>query len=193
MNSKLFTLFLSSIVSVGLIGCSIYLAVDNMIAPKGNIFEAIILFSIGVLIGLMITISLAIGQTILTFGNIMQQQIKIQQDIRNMTNFSPEKETINSILSNIIPPGFNLESMNISIEDFDKIDRELKDSIKKTDKALKDSTNKIIDTKKLCNMNIAELEKELSNAVKKEDFERAAQINMAIKFLNESDDLEKKD
>lgn len=150
---------------------------DNIIAPKGTLFEAAVLFSIGVLIGLMITIALSIGQTILVFGEIMQQQIKLQQEMRNMSNVSQGRESLQSFLSNLLPPEAKITK--ISIDDF---------NLKSLVKDLKGNTGQ--ETKEFGDMNLTELEKELSKAIVEEDFERAQKINKAIKLLGESGDSE---
>ena len=183
MNSKIFMLLLSSAISLGLIGASCYITIDNIIAPKGTLFEAAVLFSIGVLIGLMVTIAMSIGQTILVFGEIMQQQIKLQQEMRNISNVSQGRESLQSFLSNILPPEAKITK--ISIDDF---------NLKSLAKDLKENAGQ--ETKEFGDMNLTELEKELSKAIVEDDFERAQKINKAIKLLGESGDsesLEKKD
>jgi len=178
MNSKIFMLFLSSAISLALIGASLYLTIDNIIAPKGTLFEAAVLFSIGILIGLMVTIALSIGQTILVFGEIMQQQIKLQQEMRNMSNVSQGRENLQSFLSNLLPPEAKITKISID-DDFD---------LKSIAQDLKGYNTE--QTKEFGDMNLTELEKELSKAIVDDDFERAQKINKAIKLLGESGDSE---
>lgn len=173
MNSKIFIIFFSSALALGLIGTSCYITIDNIISPKGTLFEAVVLFSIGILISLMVTISISIGQTILVFGEIMQQQIKIQQEMRNSSNVSSGQVNLQSFLSNILPPEAKITKIDFDINSIEKDIKESKEKIKE-----------------FGNMNISELEKELSKAVKDEDFERAQKINKAIKWLGESNDSE---
>ena len=68
MNSKLFAILLSGLASILLIIGGGYLVVENLVQPQGYLFEGIVLASIGLLIGLMITIALSIGETIIIFG-----------------------------------------------------------------------------------------------------------------------------
>lgn len=184
MNSRLIALILSGLASVALLIGGGYLIIDDLIQPKGFLFEGIVISALGLLLGLMITIALSIGQTILIFGQIMEQQVKIQQEMREMSS-KTMGGGLSSILKGIIPPGASISITDLetgkTTGDVPAIDLDVIKNLMRGGKAFG-----------IEEMGLEELEKELAKAVKADDYERAAKINQAIKDLKDSDQ-DKKD
>lgn len=186
MNSKLLALIISGLASIGLVSVGGYITIENLFVPQGYLFEGIMMTSVGLLLGLMITIALSIGQTIMIFGQIMEQQVKIQKEMQEISNRAASGNGLSSIIKNMIPPG-----ANISITDLD------------TGKTTGDIPNVSLDVIRnimrggrkleIEDMGLEELEKELAKAVKKDDYERAEKISKAIKELRNLDKDENND
>lgn len=201
MNTKLITFIISIIAGLSLIVVGGYLAIDNYLHPQGLLFEAIVLGALGVLLTLMVTIAMSIGETILIFGKIMEQQVQMQKEMREISNMSTVKSgNINSILSNLLP-GMTDENTSISITDLNTGEKADPDSFPIDLEAVrkmmsKETTeNNSTQNNKIENMNLKQLEEELSKAIKKDNYERAGEINKAIKKLKgdeNQDDPEEK-
>lgn len=185
MTSKLLIIILSSLFGAALLLSGTYIIIDNIIKPQGYLFEGIVLSGIGSILVLMVMIGISIGNTIMIFGNILTQQAEIQKEMREMTAKAASRPgNISSILSNLIP-GIQDGTTSISITDLSTGEstgngklpfdlNSIKEKLKKTQDEIKSDIH---------NMNIEELEAELSKAVKKDDFERAERISQAIKLL----------
>lgn len=127
----------------------------------------------------MVTVAISIGKTILMFIDIMQKQIEVQQQIKKINNPEPGVG-IADLLRNIMP-GANVTSVDLSTPG------EMPESIKNLMRNFTPGTTSLEE------MGMEDLEKELSKAVKKDDYERAQEINKAIKRLKSlggSDDSE---
>lgn len=181
MNSRIIALFLSGFVSAALIGLGSYLVIDNLIHPQGYLFEGIVLASLGLIAGLMITIALSIGQTILIFGQIMEHQVQIQREMREMSSKSLGNGGIGNILKNILPPGASVSITDLdtgnTTGDIPPIDLDTIKNIMRGGKSIG-----------IEDMGLEELEKELARAIKKDDYERAEKISKAIKVLKNPGD-----
>jgi len=181
MNSKLIILLLSGFASLALLIGGGYLVLDDFIQPKGLLFEGIVLMSLGLISGLMITVALSIGQTIMIFGQIMEQQVKIQQEMREMSSRTMGGTDLGSVLKRMIPPGASISITDLetgeSSGNMPSIDLDVIKNIMRGGKSLG-----------IEDMGLEELEKELAKAVKKDDYERADKINKAIKALKNSGD-----
>ena len=207
MNSKIIIFIIAMIAGATLMLGGAYLTIDNYLHPQGLMFEGIVLGALGTLLTLMVSIALSIGETVMIFGQIMEQQVKIQQEMREMAkmaNSSPRPGNINSILSNLLP-GMTDENTSISITDLSSgeipkpedfpIDLEHVRRMMSKGRGLK-STDK---NSELGDMGLERLEKELAKAIKKDDYERAGKINQAIKILkngpepDETEDPEEKE
>lgn len=140
-----------------------YLVIDNLIEPQGYLYEGLVLAGLGVSILLLVTVAISIGKTILMFIEIMQKQIEVQQQLKKINTPSPGT-SFTDMIKSMIPPGNS--SMIISDPA----------SLSNMMKPFKGSDN-------LSEMGLEQLEKELAKAVKKDDFERAEEINKAIKKL----------
>jgi hypothetical protein len=165
MNSKITLLFLSGLTSLMLSLSGLYLIANNLIQPQGYLFEGIVLLSLGLISGLMVTIALSIGQTILIFGQIMEQQALIQKEMKEISD-KTSGIGINSFLKTILTPG-----ANISIDSGD-MTKDIPDIIKKL---IRNTDKKTIE-----DMDIKELEDELAKAVKSDRFEEAEKIKDEI-------------
>jgi len=191
MNSKIIIFIIAIAAGAALMLGGAYLTIDNYLHPQGLMFEGIVLGALGTLLTLMVSIALSIGETVMIFGQIMEQQVQIQREMREMAkSASPRPGNINSILSNLLP-GMTDENTSISITDLNTgekanpddfpIDLEaVRNMMKGNTPGKKTAKNEM---KQLDNMNLEQLEKELSKAIKKDDYERAGKINQAIKNL----------
>jgi len=188
MTSRLFIFIFSAIVGAGLLCSGAYLIIDNLIQPQGLLFEGIVISGLGAILILMVMVALSIGQTIMIFGNILTSQAEIQKEMREMSERASSRQgNIGSILSNIMG---NPNGSSISITDL-QTGQTLGNEIPIDLQAIKDAMMRKVGKKTdIENMNLEELERELSKAVKKDDFERAEKINQAIKILKGGNDPE---
>jgi hypothetical protein len=177
MNSKLLLILLSIATGIGLLIGGGYLVINNFINPQGYLFEGIVLAAIGILNLLMVTVAISLGKTVLMFIDIMQKQIEMQQQIRS--NSSPGLN-ISELLKNMMPGATPLPHLDISTSEIPESIRNAMNNFSPAAKEIKD-------------MGMKDLEKELSKAVKKEDFERAEEINKAIKDIKDNDQDDPKD
>ena len=184
MNTTFITLIASIIVGLGLLVGGVYITIDNLIHPQGYLFEGIVLGGLGLMIILMFIISTAIGKTILTFGEIMQNQANLQNQVREMNAQAHAqsgrqinvRDIFKSILQN--PSGEGKGFIDLSNQNED----DYVDAIKKMAN-LNPEDN-------LEGLGIDELEKELAKAIKSDDYEKAEKINKAIKHLKNLGDNE---
>lgn len=185
MNSKILIFIIAIITGTLLSIGGGYLAIDNYLHPQGLMFEGIVLSALGILLILMVTIALSIGQTILIFGQIMEQQVQIQKEMREMTNATTSKGRggIESLLSNILPQVSSISITDLNGKDLTNEDGSPIDLKSIRDMMMKPNGGITIEKDSLKDMNLEQLEKELSEAVKSDNFERAEKINEAIKAL----------
>lgn len=142
-----------------------YFTVNNLINPQGFLFEGIVMLSLGVMTFLLVAIAGALGKTMITFGDILKQQDAIfKQQIKDAV--SPAGGTgfgdfLNNMMKNPSANKITLDLINpdmlggIPIKQFEGLE----------------------------GMELEELEQELSNAIKTDDYEKAEEINKAIKEL----------
>lgn len=172
MNPTGIMLIISGLTGLTLSAFGAYTVIDNFIRPSGLMFEGIVLFSLGVIMLLMVTIASAIGKTMITFADIMKKQSELQNQLRNHSGNS-----LTSILSSMMtnPP------KGITIETSGTMPDSLKNLLKNYPQ---DSTE---------GLTLEELEKELAAAIKSDNYERAEEINKQIKKLkkNSRNDEEK--
>jgi hypothetical protein len=188
-----FIIITSLLLSALLIAIGGYLTVDNLIHPKGNLFEGVTLLSMGMLLGVMLVIANSIGNVITLFKNVYVNQVEMQQQmiehIQEVQKLS-KPMTLGDILGKMGPNSMTITDLNTgettsapigSNESFNKLNELILNAINK-----KGGNQK----KELSEMTREELEEELAKAVKKDDFERAAEIKQIIKSLDKKDNSE---
>jgi hypothetical protein len=160
MNPTGFTIIASSLLGAALSATGMYLIIDNLIQPQGLLFEGIVMLGLGFILILMVTIAVALGNTMITFADIMNKQAEIQKDMRSFTPNStpnPISEIIKKMMEN--PQSFTVQPI-ITTNGF-RIDDDEEDMYS--------------------DMSLDELESRLADAIKKDDYESAEEINKEIK------------
>ena len=189
MNSKIFTFIVSIIAGVGLLIGGGYLMINNYLNPQGLMFEGIVLSALGIILILMVTIALSIGETIMIFGKIMEQQVNIQREMREMTNITKGRGGIDSILSNLLPGASSISITDLESGETKSSDLDIPIDIDAIRKLMSNSRPlKPSGKSSLGDMNLEQLEKELAKAIKSDNYEKAEEINQAIKVLKNKDD-----
>ena len=137
----------------------------------------------------MVTIALSIGETIMIFGKIMEQQVNIQREMREMANITKGRGGIDSILSNLIPGASSISITDLESGETKSSDLDMPIDIDAIRKMMSNSRNqKPTGKSSLGDMNLEQLEKELAKAIKSDNYEKAEEINQAIKVLKNKDD-----
>ena len=189
MNSKIFTFIVSIISGAALLIGGGYLMINNYLNPQGLMFEGIVLSALGIILILMVTIALSIGETIMIFGKIMEQQVNIQREMREMANITKGRGGIDSILSNLLPGASSISITDLESGETKSSDLDIPIDIDAIRKMMSNSRPlKPSGKSSLGDMNLEQLEKELAKAIKSDNYEKAEEINKAIKVLKNKDD-----
>jgi len=191
MKSSGIVILLSILLTFGLLSTGAYLVIDNMVHPQGNLFEGIVLLSFGFVIMLLLVIASNIGLAIQTFTNVFTQQVEMQQIMTDYFSKSSQKPTsIGDILGGMA----NLGESSISITNLDTGETSIRplgaeDSLGKINDIILNALNKKMtgSPKELKDMSREQLERELSKAVKKDDFEKASEIKQLLQNLDDED------
>lgn len=177
MNVKTIIILLAGLLGFILTLGGTYVLIDNLIQPKGYLFEGIVLLSLGFVLDLMVIIASSIGQTMLLFADIIQKQTDLHNEVINQAN-SQKSSGMSSFLDGLMKNG---GKGSVIIKDLDNPDSEPKEMPIDGISDIGDIISKMMKgNKKLRDMNIDELEKELSKAVKNDDFEKAEEIKKEI-------------
>mgnify|MGYP006297823753 CR=1 FL=1 len=177
MNVKTIIILLAAALGGILFIGGTYLLIDNLIQPKGYLFEGLVLTAIGLLLELMVVVAASLGKTIIMFADIMNKQADIQNEVIKQSQRS-QPGGMGGFLENLMKGGQG----SVIIKDLDNPDEEptsmpLGDGIQHISEIM---SNLGKGKKSLEDMNIEELEKELAKAVKKDDFEKADEIKKEI-------------
>jgi excinuclease UvrABC helicase subunit UvrB len=180
----------SVIIALGLTFGGTYITIDNLINPQGNLFEGIVLASLGVVCTLLLVIASNLGRTIQLFTDIYTQQVEMQQAMNEyfekMTRNRPK--SIGDILGGM--------QSSISITDLETGETSTRplsgdNSLERINEIIMNAFNKKLQQKQSQNpedMEREQLEQELAKAVKNDDFEKAKEIKDLIKKLDGDDD-----
>lgn len=181
MNPTGLTIIISVILGLGLTTTGAYFSIDNVIHPQGFLFEGVVMFSLGIAILLMVAIAASIGKTILTFNEILQRQLEIQQEMKKIStrNSGLTPGSFSSILSSMMQNPGAANGITLDLSSLEKPGSFSGMMMNYPEGSLE-------------GMGIDELEKELAKAVKKDDFERAEEIQKAIKELKGPGDSDEK-
>ncbi len=167
-----------------------YITIDNLIQPQGYLFEGIVLAAIGMLSLMVITLANSIGNIIILFKNIYSNQLQMQQQMIEYFNDMHAASRPRSIGDILGKMGWN-SSMTITdlntgeIISNSPIGNNIGEIFKEViSNAAAAAKLRGKGKKELHEMNREELEEELAKAVKKDDFERASDIKLYIKRLD---------
>jgi len=172
MNLTSIILLFSGIAGIVLSAFGVYTVMSNMINPQGLMFEGIVISSLGVIMIVVVTLANAIGKTMITFSEIMKKQSDLQNQLRTQTGGG-----LASILTNMM----NNPQQGITVEPSSEMPEILKNLFKNNPKNGIES------------LTLNELKKELSEAIKNDNYERAEEINKQIKKLKNQDDEKNED
>lgn len=185
-------LLASTLISSLLIIFGGYITVDNIVNPSGNLFEGIMMTSIGLIMAIVLLIANSIGKTIMLFQEIFTNQVEFQQKMAEFfrENSNPEPRSIGDIIKSMGGEGSvtvtNLNTGETSttnlgetggIGDFSKLI--LNSMIEGAKKKAAEKKNNSLE-----NMTREQLEDELAKAVSNDDFEKALEIRNQLKKLD---------
>lgn len=100
-------LLASTLISSLLIIFGGYITVDNLVNPSGNLFEGIMMTSIGLIMAIVLLIANSIGKTIMLFQEIFTNQLEFQQKMAEFfrENSNPEPRSIGDIINGMSGEG----------------------------------------------------------------------------------------
>lgn len=190
MNPKMLLFVLATISGFLLSTSGIYFMVDDFFNPKGFLFEGVVLFSIGILTLLMMLVASSIGKAIMIFSDVYSKQLDMQKDMSEFYVKTLKGTSINDVIGPLT--GQSPNSMiitNLNTGETTSTPLSDPESIKKISDMIFGTFGQATQSGKnsLENMNIAQLEKELSKALNKDDFEKASQIRDLIKKQKDQD------
>lgn len=170
-----------------------YIAIDNLIHPQGNLFEGIVLTALGLITFLLLTIANNIGNTILMFKEIYVNQLEMQQKMMDFYSEvrKPGPMSIGDLLGRMGGAG-SMTITNLQTGETSSAPIGGQDGIVSFNDLIQKSLGKYMEThgsgKELKDMNREELEAQLANAVKKDDYEKAAEIKQLLRNLDNPGD-----
>lgn len=165
-----------------------YFTIDNLIEPQGLLFEGIMSMGLGVAILMIAVFAKKVGDAMMMFGDILEQTTTLNKQIAKAN-----RPTLPGLFSGMIPPGSSMtvtdldtgktENMDLSGNPGDAI-KKMNDMIAAAMSAHKGKTPGKKNTE-LNDMTVNELEEALAKAIKADDFELAAKINVELKNRRE--------
>lgn len=156
-----------------------YMTVSNIISPQGYLFEGVVILSFGFVVALLLTAMATLGKTIQIFTDVYTQQLEMQKTMVDFYSAQSRPKTIGEILGGLPKMGndsitiTNLETGETTTAPFAG-----GDPLATIGELFGAFNNPV---KSLSAMSIEQLEKELSDAVKKDDFEKAQEIRDIIR------------
>jgi len=175
-------IYLSILVGLALTVGGSYFIIDNLAEPQGLLFEGIIAAALGITLLMVVIVAATIGKAIMLFGDILEQTTKLNQEIARTRQPSPN---LANFFQNIMP-GSSMtitdletgETKNAPINpsaagDLGKMSEMIMNAMSgapgsKKNKELKDMTDK-------------QLQNILAKALKADDFEKAAEVQVILK------------
>jgi hypothetical protein len=172
---------LSILLSLGLVVTGASVTISNLVSPSGHLFEGVVLFSLGAIILVLLSIASTLGKVIQTFNDIYTQQVEIQKTVNDF--YSNQKpKTLGEILGGLgTTGGFTITDLTTgqttSNPDSDQVTN-IFDMIQKIRESRRSEES-------LDKLSIQQLEEKLAQAVKNDDFELAKEIRDLIKNKSE--------
>ncbi len=197
MKATAILIVTSILMSLGLITTGAYVTINNILHPQGNLFEGVVIFSLGVLVLLLLMIATTLGKAIQVFTDVYTQQIEIQKTVNDFHASASKPKSIGDILKNLNSDSITITNLETGETTSQSLDDEKISKIFSGSDPIANFLKNIIDNRKkpedennLNNLSIEQLEKELAKAIKNDEFEKAQEIKELIKNLG---DNEKKD
>lgn len=179
-------IYLSIIASLILTLGGGYFIIENIFNPQGLLFEAVIALGLGITLLMIVVVASTIGETILLFSSILEQTTEQTTELNKELSKNRQPQSITDIFKGLTPPGSNMTITNLDTGEtasggatlgIDAV-AGINDFINNAMNQTGDGINSEKDYK---NMSIKELEEFLSDAIKKDDFEAASEINAILK------------
>lgn len=158
-----------------------YIAIDNLVHPKGLLFEGIVGAAIGITLLLIIMLAKTFGDIVLVFTKILEQTTELNEKISQSS-----KPNFSSLLSDMMPPGstFTMTDLNTGKTQSTSINLNKAEALEKMNKMLFDALK---NNENLDDLSNFELEEKLADAIKKDDFEKASEISAVLRKRKNSD------
>lgn len=179
--------YMSIFAALALLVGGAYFTIDNIIEPQGLLFEGIASMALGLILLMILVVAKTIGDTIMIFGDILEQTTELNKQIANAQQ--KQRPNLTSLFSGMFPPG----SMTVTDLDTGKTTTEPigdnpGENIGKMNDMIANVLGANLPGKKpggLNSLTDKELEDKLAKAIKKDDFEEAAKINAILKDRRE--------
>jgi len=173
---------LASLMGIVLTIGGLTLSIMSYFYSLGYIFEGLVFTILGTIIFLIIMIASSVGKTFMTFNKVFTSQVKMNQTlISELINKKTNNPNIDSILSSLMPGNITITDMETGETSSSSFPIGEEDSLKKINDMISKAMRSGKKKENLEDMNIFELEKELAKALKKDDFEKAGEINILLK------------
>lgn len=196
---KFIIIYLASFAGLFFISSGLYMLVKELIQPQDLWFQGAMFLGLGITLQMIVLVASTIGNSILLFDEILSQtthlyELMLQQE-KNKSKTNPMSGMFNSITIKNPNTGEEtttpLNSSNIA-DSLNDINKAIIDSIMKgPQESFK--PKKRGRKKNLENMNLGELEAQLAEAIKKDDYEKASEISAHIENLKNPPPEEKKE
>lgn len=198
MNAKALLFLITTLSGFVLTILGAYVTIDNLMTPQGNLFEGVVLFSLGLVTLLMMVIASSLGKTILIFSDVYAKQLDMQKEMSEFyTKTLKGPTSFNDIFGNLRGAGLgnSMTITNLDTGETTSTPLGSPDSLSKINDMILGALGQGQGAKKIRkdidDMDIAELEKELKKALKNDNFERASEIRDLIKKQKGEDDSSK--
>jgi hypothetical protein len=153
-----------------------YFIINNLIEPNGLMFEGIIAAGLGITLLMIVIVASTIGKTLLMFGDILEQTTKLNHELSkktqstsNLPNFFQNMMPGNSMTITNMDTG---ETKKTPLGDMGKMNDMIMNAMEAAGRKTVDDLNSLDDN---------ELEKLLAKSIKKDDFEKAAEISYILR------------
>ena len=171
-------------------GSGAYITIDNISEPQGNLFEGITMFALGTILLVLMTAIAYLVKVVTIFSEIYSKQNEMQQEMTAFYTKSLIANRPKGIGDFLGAMGGNQNSISVTnMETGETTSAPLTDddSIKNVNEIISKilggnplSSFSSAPTKKLEDMTVEQLEKELAKAVKQDQFEKANEIKGLI-------------
>ncbi|HIP31410.1 MAG TPA: hypothetical protein EYG86_01470 [Crocinitomicaceae bacterium] len=180
-------IYLSILAGLALTVGGSYFIIDNLKEPQGLLFEGIIATALGITLLMVLVVATTIGKAIMLFGDILEQTIKLNQEIIKHRQLSPN---LSNFFQNIMPGSMTIADLESGGTKNSLINPNSPGELGKMSEMIMNAMNETPDSKKnkeLKDMTDKQLQSILAKALKTDDFEKAAEVQVILKERRKPD------
>jgi hypothetical protein len=166
-------IYISILVGLALTIGGSYFIINNLIEPSGLMFEGIIASGLGIALLMIVIVAATIGKALLMFGEILEQTTRLNHELSKKRQ---PTSNLSNFLQNMMP-GNSMTITNMDTGETKKTPLgDMNDMIMNAMEAAGSKTGD-----ELNSLDDKELEKLLAKSIKKDDFEKAAEISSILR------------